>query len=261
MRPAFRALFLPLLLTVLFAGSASAAEPQSVSVGGYVFPPFVEYGPESGWTGLTIDLIAALNASQEQYDFEFFPTSATRRYHDFVNGRFDMLFFESPHWGWKNQLIVSLPGPRVGGEVFIAAAQPGRGQDYFVSLHGKRIALFSGYHYAFAGYNSNKNYLRQTHNAIITFSHESSMQMVLRNRVDLAVIPQGFLQRYLDGQPEYRSQLLISAKPDQYYRHILIKRESSEPRLSELASLLKRLDEEGTMQELLARHGLLIFEE
>lgn len=250
-----------MLLAILFAGSTTAVVPQAVKVGGYVFPPFVEYGPEAGWTGLTIDLIASLNAAQGDYRFEFYPTTATRRYHDFVEGRFDLLFFESPHWGWKDHPVVSLLGPQVGGDVFIAAARSGRGQDYFASLTGKRIALFSGYHYAFAGYNPDKDYLRQAHNAIITFSHESSMQMVLRDRVDLAVISQAYLERYLNGQPEYRSQVLIAAEPDQYYRHILVKRESSQPRLSELAGLLERLQEDGTMQKLLARHGLLVSKE
>lgn len=246
---------------MLLAGNATAAEPQPVRVGGYVFPPFVEYDPTGNWSGMTLDLIASLNALQDEYRFEFYPTSATRRYHDFANGRFDLVFFESPHWGWEDYPVVSLHGPRVGGEVFIAAARPGRDQDYFAERGGKRIALYSGYHYAFAGYNPDTEYLRRKHNAIITFSHESSMQMVLRDRVDLAVVPQAFLQRYLSGHPQYRLQLLIADEPDQYYRHILIKRAPGEPSLGFLAGLLGRLEAEGILQKLLARHGLLGFRE
>lgn len=247
-----------LVIAGLLISNLVIAEPQPVRVGGYVFPPFVETNPDGDWSGTTIDLIELLNASQERYRFEFIPTSATRRYRDFANGRFDLLFFESPQWGWQNHPVVGVRGPSVGGEVFIAASRPGRGQGYFAQRKGKRIAVLSGYHYAFAGYNPDKRYLRQQHDAIVTFSQKSSVQMVLRDRADLAVISQAFLERYLDQFPEYRSQLLIAAEPDQHYQHVLIKREPSEPELDYLIALLDRLEERGAMQELLARHGLLV---
>lgn len=241
----------------LLGAYPAQAEPREARVGGYDFPPFAEQTTDGEWAGLTIDLIVQLNAVQQDYQFSFMPTSATRRYHDFDNERFDLLFFESPQWGWQGRDIVSLRGPAVGGEVFIARAQPGRSQRYFADRSGKRVALFSGYHYAFADYNPDKGYLRRKHNAIITFSHESSLQMLLRDRVELAVIPQAFLERYLNENPQHRSQLLISPEPDQYYRHILIKREASEPPLAYMEQMLNRLEEEGTMQMLLARYGLL----
>ncbi|MFT6429317.1 MAG: ABC-type amino acid transport substrate-binding protein [Halopseudomonas sp.] len=61
-------------------------------VGGYVFPPFSEQNSKGEWSGLIIDLIALLNVSQKDYQFEFMPTAAPRRYHDFANGRFDLMF-------------------------------------------------------------------------------------------------------------------------------------------------------------------------
>ncbi|WP_188434360.1 substrate-binding periplasmic protein [Halopseudomonas salina] len=240
----------------VLGASPVQAEPREVRVGGYIFPPFAEQSIEGEWSGVTIDLIAQLNMVQQDYRFAFLPTSATRRYHDFDNERFDLMFFESPQWGWQDRDVVSLRGPAVGGEVFVAAAKPGRDQAYFADRSGKRVALFSGYNYAFAGYNPDKGYLRRKHNAIITFSHDSSLQMLLRGRVDLAVIPQGYLERYLDQNQQYRSQLLIASEPDQYYRHILIKREASEPPLAYMEQLLARLEEEGTMQMLLSRYDL-----
>lgn len=239
-------------------GSPAGAEPRLVKVGGYVFPPFVERNMEGEWSGITLELIDLLNASQGDYRFEFHPTSATRRYLGFANGRFDLLFFESPRWGWEDQPVVSLRGPLLGSEVFIAGSRPGRGQEYFASREGKRIALFSGYHYAFAGYNANKVYLRREHDAIITFSEQSNVQMVLRDRVELAVVSQAFLDSYLGEFPHYRSQLLISEEPDQYYRHLLIKRESSEPGLDYFSAILARMWEKGDLQRLFARYSLSI---
>lgn len=257
MRSYHLALTVWLLAAGALLGGFAVAEPRTVKVGGYPFPPFVEGTLQSEWSGLAPDLIALLNRSQSDYHFTFLPTSASRRYHDFDNGRFDLIFFESPHWGWEDRAVESLRGPSLGGEVFIAAARQGRGQDYFADRSGKRIALFSGYHYAFAGYNADKAHLRREHNAIITFSQESSLQMVLRDRVELAVIPTAFLERYLNEHPGYRQQLLVAAEPDQHYRYMLVKRASSEPTLAYLAGLLSRVEEGGEWQRLLARHGLL----
>ena len=239
-------------------GAIAVDAPQPVMVGGYVFPPFSEQNSKGEWSGLIIDLIALLNVSQKDYQFQFMPTAATRRYHDFANGRFDLMFFESPHWGWQGKPIVSVRGPVIGAEVFIAAAQIGRGQAYFANHKGKRIALFSGYHYRFAGFNRDKQYLQREHNAIITFSQDSSVQMVLRGRVELAVIPEAYLASYLKAFPQYRSQLLISDEPDQYYEYLLIKREGSDPPLDYLSELMLRLQGEGELQKLFVRHGLSV---
>ncbi|MEH6672183.1 substrate-binding periplasmic protein [Halopseudomonas sp.] len=240
----------------LLAGLA-AAQPRPVNVGGYPFPPFVESDRQGEWSGVTLELLALLNRSQQDYRFIFQPTSASRRYHDFDNDRFDLVFFESPHWGWNEHAVQSLVGPTLGGEVFVAAARQGRSQAYFADRSGKRIALYSGYHYAFAGYNADKSYLRREHNAILTFSQESSLQMVLRDRVELAVIPAAFLQRYLSEHPDYRDKLLVAAEPDQRYRYLLVKRASSEPDLAYLSDLVARLEDTGELQKLLERHGLL----
>lgn len=256
MRPySFR--FLLCMCVGVLSGSLAAADPRPVKVGGYDYPPFAERNAQGEWSGLSLDLIELLNRSQTEYQFSFSPTSASRRHHDFDNDRFDLVFFESPRWGWAGREVVSLRGPPLGGEVFIAAARPGRGQDYFADRSGKRIALFSGYHYAFAGYNRDKEYLRREHNAVITFSQESSVQMVLRGRVDLAVVPMAFLERYTNEHTGYRQQLLVSLEPDQFYQYLLVKRTDSEPPLAYMKMLLQRVVEEGELQKLLARHGLL----
>ena len=52
---------------------------------GYMFPPFVEIGEQGKVSGLTLDLIDALNKIQSEYHFEFYLTSSKRRYKDFQN--------------------------------------------------------------------------------------------------------------------------------------------------------------------------------
>lgn len=243
-----------LLLWSLAAGVA--AQPTPVRVGGYVFPPFVEVSSEGVWSGVTIDLIEQLNAMQSEYRFEFVPTAAARRYRELENGQFAMLFFENPAWGWQGHDVESIEGIVLGRELFIAHAERGRGQEYFDHREGRRIALFSGYHYAFTGFISDPTQLRDVHNAVLTFSQESNVQMVLRGRVDMAVVTESFLEAYLSRHPYYRSRLLIAEEPDQYYQHFLLMRRGAAPTVEEMKSYIDRIREAGVLAQLLERNGI-----
>lgn len=250
------ALVLLLLALLALPWDRVQADPVPVRVGGYVFPPFVNEVSGGRWSGLTLDVLGALNRMQDQYEFVFYPTSARRRFRDFKQGHYDVMLFESPQWGWQHEAVDSLPSPLAGREVFIARAVEGRGQEYFNDRQGKRIALFSGYHYAFAGFDSDREYLRTQHNAVMTFSHESKIRMVLRGRVELSVVGETFLEHYLAKHPVYREQLLISQEPDQEYRHALIVRRGAQPEVALLGELFAQLDDSGELARLLARHGI-----
>lgn len=258
-------LILPLLAASVHARPGQAepipaepgqAEPVQVSVGGYNFPPFVD-GPSGGqWSGLTLDLLAAMNRLQSDFQFVFFATSASRRFRDFDRHLYDMMLFESPHWGWQNKPVDSLPGPLSGRDVFIAKAEPGRGQAYFEQRQGKRIVLLSGYHYAFAGFNADLKYLRKEYDAVTTSSHGSLIQMVLRGRAELGVVTEASLQHYLARYPQHQGQLLVGQTADQHYQHALIMRHGAMPGIAYMADLFAQLNSQGELSRLRARYGL-----
>ena len=246
-----------LIFSVLWLCSpVSLAQEQIVKVGGYVFPPFLEATSDGEWRGITVRLLAELNSLQSEYRFELYPTSAARRYADLEAGRYQLMFFENPDWGWPEGTLDSLRGAVMGREVFIARAAPGRDQSYFADHAGKRIALFSGYHYAFADFVTNKAYLRSRHNAIFTQSQESNVQMVLRGRAELAVVTDTWLQAYLQHYPDYRDQLLVSEQPDQLYQHYLVVKRGSTPDLATMQQLLGQLKAEGILEQILVEHGV-----
>ncbi|UAW97119.1 transporter substrate-binding domain-containing protein [Halopseudomonas nanhaiensis] len=236
--------------------SCALAEPVPVRVGGYVFPPFVQVSSDGEWSGVTLDVVSELNAMQSAYRFEFVPTAAARRYGELEAGHYDMLFFENPAWGWQSEDIQSLEGAVLGRALFIARAVDGRGQEYFDVRQDKRIALFSGYHYAFAGFIADPAHLRDAHNAVLTFSQESNIQMVLRRRVDLAVVTESFLEAYLSRHPQYRSRLLVADEADQYYQHFLVMRSGAEPGLERMKAYLDRLQDSGVLARILERNGI-----
>ncbi len=251
MRMPLIALLACLLLTV-----PAFAAPKTVIVGGYVFPPFVELTSAGDWRGITLSLLDELNQLQDDYHFAFYPTSAGRRYADLSSGRYQMMFFENPAWGWSANQVKGLEGVVLGQEVFIARKQPDRDQSYFADRHDKSIALFSGYHYAFADFVTNKQYLRQHHNAVFTQSQESNVQMVLRGRVDLGVVTDAWLDSYFERYPDYREQILVSEEPDQLYQHFLLLRRGSSPDMATMQILFEQLKSSGSLERVLTEHGI-----
>ena len=73
-----------ILMTMILSISVMAEERIIVNVGMYPFAPFVETSQgtnnELQPSGMTIDLISALNQSQKKYSFEAIQIPPKRRY-------------------------------------------------------------------------------------------------------------------------------------------------------------------------------------
>ncbi len=227
---------------------------EQVRVGVYDFPPYAVKPESAQPAGLVPELLAALNKAQSQYRFGLVPTSVTRRYRDLQSSRFDMILFESPQWGWQDTEHVALDLHIEDAEVYVARVEPGRGQDYFEQIDGKRLALYTGYHYGFANFNSDQQYLREELGAVLTYSHDSNLTMLLRGRADIAVITRSYLEIYQDRNPELRSQLLVSERVDQVYQHQALFRPQAPLSAPRFAALLQELNRDGTLDELLGRY-------
>ncbi|MEX6503260.1 substrate-binding periplasmic protein [Pseudomonas zhanjiangensis] len=252
----FKSLLIALcLLTGL---PAMAGEQVRVGVGAYHFPPYAvkPEGAEPG--GLLPELLAALNGLQDDYQFDLVPTSVARRYRDLQSGRFDLILFESPSWGWQDTPHRALDLHIEDAEVYVAHAEPGRDERYFERLKGKRLALYSGYHYGFAGFNADPDYLNQHFDAILTYSHDSNLQMILRQRADIAVITRSYLEIYRERHPRERSQLLVSQRVDQVYQHQALFRPQAPLTSAVFADLLRELNRQGQLNDLLARYHLAL---
>ncbi|MFJ3487645.1 substrate-binding periplasmic protein [Pseudomonas sp. NPDC090202] len=231
--------------TTLCVWQASASEV--VRIGAAHFPPYT-IRPERGEdTGLLPQMVSALNAMQSQYHFEMVPTSIPRRFRDFQQARFDMAIFENPGWGWKDIPHEDVDMGLEDAEIFVAHKIPGREQNYFDELHGKRLALFSGYHYAFAHFNADPKFLAENYNATLTYSHDSNLLMVLRDRADVALVTRSYLSTFMAANPEDADQFLISDRVDQVYRHYALLRPNAPISGERFGDLLRQLRENGQM--------------
>lgn len=246
-----------LLALLLCLTSPAPAEPLNVRVGGYQFSPFVDLDARGRASGLTLELIALMNQQQAQYHFQFVATEPSLRFREFSAGRFDLVFFENIAWGWQRLPVRSSRVFLRGGERYLALAGAGRDQSYFNDLAGKRLVGIKGYHYGFAGFNSNPDYLTQHFNIQLIDSNAGSIRMLLSGRVDIAVVTEAFLEQYLQQHPDLRSQLLVSEIRDQDYQHTILVRDGIKPDAADMDKLLDQLQANGSLQQLWQKYGIM----
>ncbi len=229
------------------ADAALALDAVEIKIGAAHFPPYTVRPEKGADSGLLPQLTEALNAAQDRFHFVLVPTSIPRRFRDFEQGRVDMAIFENPDWGWQNIPHVSVDMGLEDAEVFVTHRTGNRDQQYFSSLSGKRLALFSGYHYAFAGFNADTHYLTDTFNATLTYSHDSNLLMVQRDRADIALVTRSYLSDYRVRNPGSDAQLLASERIDQVYHHYALLRPQAKISGEEFAALLEQLRESGVL--------------
>ncbi|MBC7954229.1 MAG: transporter substrate-binding domain-containing protein [Rhodospirillaceae bacterium] len=242
-----------LLAFALIASMALPAQAaEVVRVGGYDFPPFVESDVNGQPKGLALDLVDALNKVQTKYEFRFVPTSARRRYADVAEGRFDLLFFESPEWEWaaKGHPVEFSNVFLKGGEIYVAPAKPGRGQEWFAELKGKRVVGILGYHYGFANFEANPDVLSRDWGMKLVGSHRSSIEMVLAERMDVGIVTDAYLWSYLARNPDAAERLLVSERYDQRYNHRVLVRKGGPIATDAVNQLLTQMERDGTLDRL-----------
>ena len=220
---------------------------QVVRIGAAHFPPYT-IRPENGIDiGLLPQLIVALNQFQSDYQFVLVPTSIPRRFGDLQQGRIDMAIFENPDWGWQKIPHTTVDMGLEDAEIFVAQREPDRDQNYFTSLGGKRLAVFSGYHYAFANFNPDPKYMAEHFNATLTYSHDSNLLMVARGRADIALVTRSYLSDFMARNEDMAGQFLVSERIDQVYHHYALLRPKAPITGEAFSALLKRLRDSGEM--------------
>lgn len=247
-----------LLSLCLLAGSAWAAPPREILVGAYNFPPYMVHPEQDAGSGLTVELVALLNQVQKRFHFSIVPTSSARRYRDLQTGRYDLILFEDPDWGWEGARYSLVDMGIDDAEVYVARAVPGRDEAYFDTLKGKRLVVYAGYHYGFAGFDADPVMLQQRFQATLTYSHDSNLLMVLRDRADIALVTRSYLGMYLERNPDVAGQFLVSDRVDQYYRHYALLRPGAAISPSRFAHLLESLRADGSLERIFGRYRIRV---
>lgn len=249
------------LLVFLVSSESVAADampvvaPQEVRVGATEFPPYILVDRNGTVAGILTETLDYLNSIQKKYKFVAIPYSAMRRHTGFKNKIFDASFFDNIEWGWDKSAVDVSDVYMRGKEIYIALARDGRGEEYFTDLKSKTMIGVLGYHYGFAGFNSDPTFLRKNYKMQLTSSNEGSIEMVLDGRGDVAVVSDAFLNWYLRKNPAKR-KLLVSKKVDQHYLHTVIVRKNIKPSVHEINVMLRQFRKSKVYDEIVIKYGV-----
>ena len=239
-------------LILLFAvGWPNLLAAEVVNVGAYEFPPFyTDYHRETSL--LTKKLVRLFNSRQTRYHFHIVPTTPERRYADFKAGKFDVMFFESRQWGWKDHPVEASRVFLSGGERYVALKNPhaGRTQKFFDDLSRVRIAGIEGYHYGFADFKAEKDWLQSKYRITLITNPHQLMGLILNKKADIAVVTMSWLETYLQQNPAMRQKLLISKKLDQVYSHTILVRKGFKPGVAWMNQVLLKLKKSGALRKI-----------
>ncbi|WP_409477140.1 hypothetical protein [Pseudobdellovibrio sp. HCB154] len=239
-----------------WAAVSANKKPLIIKVGVVHFPPYIEVEPNGKTGGIIIELLDFMNTAQSDYKFSPVQTSAMRKIRDFKNGSYDLSFFDNIKWGWSEADVEASLIFMRGKEVYIAKKKPGRTEDYFTNFNGKSMVGMLGYHYGFANFNADADFLRKTYNMQASTSNEGSVKMILHDRGDIAVVSDAFLHWYFISNPEDRTKILISNKVDQHYMLSVIVRKNIRPTVQEINTLLNKFKKSKQFKSMEDRYGI-----
>ena len=240
----------------VFAAGTHQKKTAIVKVCVVHFLPYIEVEPDGTTRGMIIEMLNFMNASQSDYKFVPVQTSAMRKVRDFRNGTYDLSFFDNIKWGWQKEKVTASQVYMHGKEIYIAKKVPGRTQDYFTDFTGKSMVGMLGYHYGFANFNSDSEFLRKKFNMQASTSNEGSVKMVLHGRGDIAVVSDAFLHWYFLNHPADREKILISEKEDQQYFLSVLIRNEIKPSVKEINILLDKFMKSKEYKSLEQRYGV-----
>ena len=251
---------LTLVVSALLLGGITTVQAKTViTVGAYHFPPVAEVGEDRQPQGLLSDLVQGLEAAHDDIDIQIFHTSPKRRHLDFDAGLYDVIFFESPNWGWTNRDITVSRPILTDEDFYIALRKPGRDLDFFEDIRNRQLIGISGYHYGFADLDNNTKTLQKNFRIEFSDSHSRNLKLIKADRpsvAEVAIISRAYLQRHLSEQPEDWRQLLISDRLDQRYELRIIARQNGPVSASDMMQRLEPLVADGSYRMMVEKWGL-----
>ncbi|TNE67728.1 MAG: transporter substrate-binding domain-containing protein [Alphaproteobacteria bacterium] len=244
------------LLLAMALAVVAPVRADEVTVGGYQFEPFVD-----GDAGLTPDLIALLNSVQHKHHFNFLTIPSQRRYELMRTGKIDMVMFEMADWGWADEHVEVETTPAIlsGHEAFVARRADWDTSQSPADRLKHRMALTLGYHYAFAGYNADQQFLKSRYDVVFAETQTKVLKHLVAGDVDIAIVSDLFLTTAMRTDPTLAAQVMAVSPPDQHYDLAFLTRTPGPVSAAELSGMLDSLKASGQLKAFFEARGLAQF--
>lgn len=253
-----------LILLVLILGSSTAIadEPIDVYVAAYEFPPFYSKEMSRHVTG---EMITSLNFMQSNYRFILREVPVKARYQALAaDGCCDVMFFETPEWGWaqgasRHNIDLGVTTPIVhGSERFVIHKREGITGAEFSDYRNKRIGGISGYHYSFTGKRTTTELLEREYGMYLSNSHMTNIRMLINDRLDMIMLTDEFIASLKNT--EYYNKLAFSPHPDNSYTLSMLVNNDKAIDVHIMSELLQQLNAEGELDALFRSFNLTQFQ-
>ena len=250
-------LLLALCLSLCTSLVATADHPTSVRVALYPYEPFVAVDEQGQFHGLAADLITLLNSHQQELHFTSYPISPKRRFDAFEQHEFDIILFENPQWGWQNiEHQISEPF-FYDRDVYVALQGEDRDESYFNDISRLKILAISGFHYGFAEFNADEQYLEQNFDIVFSWSYMKNLEMLCDRQGDVTIISWAYLRDFIQKHPDKAADFLISQRSDNQFKHQAIIHPRSPADSGKLNRIFSELKTNGHLAELFQRYNAL----
>ncbi|MGQ4276713.1 hypothetical protein ACQ5ES_06660 [Pseudidiomarina sp. E22-M8] len=240
-------------IIVVASISAASRAAERVVVAAYDFPPYFSAYQEQHIVG---DLLQALNRRQSNYNFILEDVPSKARFRALSElGCCQMILFESPKWGWPQQLPSVTSGAVLvlGAERLVTVKKKNRDQRFF-KRDDLRFGGLTGYHYPFLENRTDQGFLEDRYNVYLSLSHEVNIKMLLNGRLDVVMLHDEYLHQLRD-QPWF-GKLLLKHEPYDTYDLRALVNPAKGFTMEEWQAVLQPLIDDGTFAKILGNYGL-----
>lgn len=199
-------------------------------------------------TGLTIDVINALNSVQNDYQFVVLALPVKRKYESIQQGWIDIVVWDNPNWGWDEKSVVKSMPLVVSKDLFITLKTATRNQAYFNDLTTKSLIGINGFHYRFADFETNIAELKRRFKINLVRNEQDAINMVLKGRGEIAIVNDVSLAWFLKRNTDAANKLLVSSKYDtKFERYFLIPKSTHKITAKMINRYLQLADKQGLL--------------
>ncbi|WP_162181419.1 transporter substrate-binding domain-containing protein [Thalassospira australica] len=228
---------------------AKAQGAVTVKVGAYEYG--VVYYYEDGKPGGIVPvLIQRLNDLQDDYKFELVETSSRRRYQDVTDATVDLILLESERWDWGD-FDVTFSDPIVTeSDLYVALDTHPDVPRLFANVTDSQMLCVLGFHYGFAQYNADPQYLRDNFDVLLRYNEKEVLEGVLAREAPIGIVSVGFLASEYAKHPGLQSRLAIADAPDATYDLVSVLGKDAPIALDQYNDLIGQLHETGEIARL-----------